>query len=63
MVEQDHRAVKRVRVSGPFTGGTQQFRVYRNDEQIRKGQVRWLPKRDVARQAAFVGRLFELTTP
>ena len=30
---------------------------------IGKGQVRWLRKDDIARQAAFVGRLFGLTTP
>ncbi len=29
---------------------------------IRKGQVRCLPKNDIAAQAAFVGRLFGLTT-
>jgi hypothetical protein len=28
---------------------------------IRKGQVRWLPKNEIAGQAAFVGRLFGLT--
>jgi hypothetical protein len=27
---------------------------------IRKGQVRWLPKNDIAGQPAFVGRLFRL---
>ena len=30
---------------------------------IRKGQVRWLPKSDIAGQAAFVGRMFGLTLP
>ena len=30
---------------------------------IRKGQVRWLAKDDIARQPAFVERLFGLTTP
>jgi hypothetical protein len=27
---------------------------------IRKGQVRWLPKDDIAGQAAFVRQLFDL---
>jgi hypothetical protein len=29
---------------------------------IRKGQVRWLAKDDIAGQAAFVERLFGITT-
>ena len=30
---------------------------------IRKGQIRWLPKDDIAGQKLFVGRLFGFTPP
>ena len=67
IVEQDHRAVKRrVRASQGFRAFHCAARTLQGIEtmnMIRKGQVRWLPKGDIAGQAAFVGRLFGLTTP
>jgi IS6 family transposase len=66
IVEQDHRAIKR-RVSA-----SQGFRSFRSAARtiqgietvnmIRKGQVRWLPKGDIAGQIAFVAGLFGLAT-
>ena len=65
IVEQDHRAVKRrVRASQGFRSFQSAWRTRQGIEamnMIRQGQVRWLPKNDVAGQAAFVGRLFGLT--
>ena len=67
MVEQDHRAIKRrVRASQGFRAFHSATRTLQGIEtmnMIRKGQVRWLPKGDIAGQAAFVERLFGLTTP
>ena len=61
VVEQDHRTVKR------RVGASQGFRAFHSASRtiqgieivnmIRKGQVRWLPKDDIAGQAAFVARL------
>jgi len=66
VVEQDHRAIKRrVRASQGFRAFYSAWRTLQEIEtvnMIRKGQVRWLPKHDIAGQAAFVGRLFGLTT-
>jgi transposase-like protein len=65
IVEQDHRAVKRrVRAMQGFRAFPSAWRTLQGIEtmnMIRKGQVRWLPKDDIAGQAAFVGRLFGLT--
>ena len=66
MVEQDHRSVKRrVRASQGFRSFRSAWRTIQGIEamnMIRKGQVRWLLKNDIAGQAAFVGRLFGLPT-
>ena len=66
IVEQDHRAIKRrVRASQGFRAFHSAWRMLQGIEtmnMIRKGQVRWLPKNDIAGQAAFIGRLFGLTT-
>jgi transposase, IS6 family len=65
IVEQDYRAVKRrLRACQGFRAFDSAWRTLQGIEttnMIRKGQVRWLPKNDVAGQAAFVGRLFGLT--
>ena len=65
IVEQDHRAIKRrVRASQGFRAFHSAWRTLQGIEtmnMIRKGQVRWLPKDDIAGQAAFIGRLFGLT--
>jgi transposase, IS6 family len=64
IVEQDHRAIKRrVRASQGFRAFHSAGRTLQGIEtmhMIRKGQVRWLPKDDIAGQAAFVSRLFGL---
>jgi transposase-like protein len=66
IVEQDHRAVKRrVRASQGFRAFYSAWRTIQGIEtmtMIRKGQVRWLPKNDIAGQAAFIGRLFGVPT-
>src|SRR5918999_766556 len=66
VVEQDHRAIKRrVRASHGFRAFHSAWRTIQGIEtinMIRKGQVRWLAKDDIAGQAAFIGRLFGLTT-
>ena len=64
IVEQGHRAIKR------WAKASQGFRVFDSARKtlqgietmhmIRKGQVRWLPKDDIAGQAAFVRHLFDL---
>ena len=67
IVEQDHRAVnRRVRASQGFRALHSAWRTLQGIEtmnMIRKGQVRWLPKNDAPGQAAFIERLFGLTTP
>ena len=64
IVEQDHRAIKRrVRASQGFRAFHSAGRTLQGIEtmhMIRKGQVRWLPKDDIAGQAAFVSRLLGL---
>jgi IS6 family transposase len=64
IVEQDHRAIKRrLRASQGFRSFESATRTIQGIEtvnMIRKGQVRWLPKNDIARQVAFVARLFGL---
>jgi transposase-like protein len=62
IVEQDHRAVKRrVRASQGFREFRSAWRTIQGIEtvnMIRKGQVRWIPKGDIAGQVAFVAGLF-----
>ncbi len=65
IVEQDHRAIKRrVRACQGFWSFASAARTIQGIEtvnMIRKGQVRWLAKDDIAGQVAFVAALFELT--
>ena len=65
-MEQDHRAIKRrVRASQGFRLFDSAARTIQGIEtvnMIRKGQVTWLAKDDIAGQVAFVIRLFSLTT-
>lgn len=65
IVEQDHRAIKRrVRASQGFRSFDSAARMIQGIEtvnMIRKGQVRWLAKDDIAGQVAFVAGLFGLT--
>ena len=65
IVEQDHRAIKRrVRASQGFRSFDSAARTLQGIEtvnMIRKGQVRWLAKNDIAGQVAFVVGLFGLT--
>ena len=62
VVEQDHRAIKRrVRASHGFRAFHSAWRTIQGIEtinMIRKGQVRWIPKGDIAGQVAFVAGLF-----
>src|SRR4030095_2455146 len=62
VVEQDHRAIKRrIRASQGFRTFHSAWRTIQGIEtvnMIRKGQIRWLPKNDVAGQVAFVAELF-----
>src|SRR6202521_2245522 len=64
VVEQDHRSIKRrVRASQGFRSFHSAARTIEGIEtvnMIRKGQVRWLPKDDIAGQVAFVAGLFGL---
>ena len=64
VLEQDHRTIKRrVRASQGFRSFDGAWRTIQGIESInmiRKGQVRWLPKDDIAGQVAFVSRLFGL---
>jgi IS6 family transposase len=64
IVEQDHRAIKRrVRASQGFRSFRSARRTIQGIEMInmiRKGQVRWLPKGDIAGQVAFVAGLLGL---
>ena len=65
IVEQDHRAIKRrVRASQGFRAFDSAARTIQGIEtvnMIRKGQVRWVTKDDIAGQVAFVAGLFGLT--
>jgi len=64
IVEQDHRAIKRrVRASQGFRSFRSATRTIQGIEimnMIRKGQVRWLSKGDIAGQVAFVAGLLGL---
>jgi len=64
IVEQDHRAVKR-RVNAKqgfrsFDGALRTIQGYQAMHMIGKGQVRWLPKGDVAGQVLFIRETFGL---
>ena len=65
-MEQDHGAIKRrVKASQGFRSLRAERRTIQGIETvnlIRKGQVRWVPKGDIAGRVAFVAGLFELTT-
>ncbi len=65
VVEQDHRAIKRrVRAMQGFRAFYSARRTIQGIEtvnMIRKGQVRWLAKSDIAGQVAFIAGLFGLT--
>ena len=65
VVEQDHRAIKRrVRAMQGFRSFHSAWRTIQGIEtvnMIRKGQIRWLAKDDIAGQVAFTSRLFGLS--
>ena len=62
IIEQDHRFVKRrARYClgfGSFRTAWRTLRGFEVMHMIRKGQVRWIPKDDIAGQLAFVAGLF-----
>ncbi len=64
IVEQDHRSIRfLVRACQGFRCFASAARTIEGIETmntIRKGQVRWLAKNDIAGQVAFVAGLFEL---
>jgi transposase-like protein len=66
IVEQDHRAIKRrVRASQGFRSFQSARRTIQGIEMmnmIRKGQIRWLAKGDIAGQVAFISGLLGLTS-
>jgi transposase-like protein len=66
VVEQDLGATKRrVRPMQGFRAFHSAWRTIQGIEtinMIRKGQVRWLPKGDTARQVAFISSLFGIPT-
>jgi transposase, IS6 family len=62
IVEQDHRSIKR-RVNASlgfrsFDGAQRTIQGYEAMHMIRKGQVRWLSKHDIAAQARFIQVIF-----
>ena len=66
IVEQDHRAVKR-RINAKqgfrsFDGAWRTIQGYEVIQMMRKGQVRWLPKGDVAGQVLFIHQTLGLKT-
>jgi hypothetical protein len=63
-VEQDHRSIKR-RVNASlgfrsFAGAQRTIQGYEAMHMIRKGQVRWLSKGDIAAQVRFIKLIFGL---
>jgi len=66
VIEQDHRTVKKrmwlAKGYGSFQSAWRTLQGIETMNMIRKGQVRWLSKDDGSGQAAFVGRLFGLTS-
>jgi transposase-like protein len=66
IVEQDHRAIKR-RINASlgfrsFAGAERTIQGYEAMHMIRKGQVRWLAKGDIAEQIRFVKWMFGLAS-
>ena len=66
IVEQDHRAIKR-RINASqgfrsFHGARRTIEGYEVVHMIRKGQVSWLPKRDVVGLVLFINDTLGLTT-
>jgi transposase, IS6 family len=64
IVEQDHRAIKR-RINASlgfrsFDGAKRTIQGYEAMHMIRKGQVRWLSKGNIAAQARFIKVMFDL---
>ena len=62
IVEQDHRSIKR-RVNASqgfrsFDGAQRTIQGYEAKHMIRKGQVRWLSKHDIATQVRFIQVIF-----
>ncbi|MGI9073295.1 MAG: IS6 family transposase [Bryobacteraceae bacterium] len=66
VIEQDHRAIKRrINVSLGFRffdGAQRTIQGYEEMHMIRKGQVRWLSKGDIAAQAGFIQLIFGVAT-
>jgi len=66
IVEQDHRSIERrgraCQDFRCFASATRTIQGIETVNMIRKGQVRWLAKDDIAGQIAFVAGLFELTS-
>src|SRR5229473_1565814 len=64
ILEQDHRAIKR-RVNAKqgfreFQAAQRTIQGYEAMHMIRKGQARWVSRKDVRRQVQFINELFEL---
>src|SRR6202521_3916083 len=64
ILEQDHRAFKR-RVNAKqgfreFQAARRTIQGYEAMHMIRKGQARWVSRKDVRRQVQFINKLFEL---
>jgi IS6 family transposase len=64
IIEQDHRSIKR-RVDASlgfrsFDGAQRTIQGYEAMHMIRKGQVRWLSKGDIAAQVRFIQVIFGL---
>ena len=64
ILEQDHRAIKR-RVNAKqgfreFHAARRTIQGYEAMHMIRKGQARWVGRKDVRRQIQFINKLFEL---
>jgi transposase, IS6 family len=64
MIEQDHRFIKKRIVTGQWFGSVEgalrTIQGYEAMHMIRKGQVRWLKKGDIAGQVRFVNHVFGL---
>jgi IS6 family transposase len=65
VIEQDHRTVKKrvwlAKGYGSFQSAWRTLQGIETVHMIRKGQVRWLAKRDAVGQAHFIAELFGLT--
>ena len=64
VIEQDHRFIKKRIIAGQWfrsvAGAVNTIQGYEAIHMIRKGQIRWLPKGNVAGQIRFVNHLFGL---